>query len=58
MDFKSVGETAEFLGISTYSVYNLIKTGQLKSYKIVGKLKIPMSSIQEYLASCVVSNPK
>ena len=50
-----VAEVACLLGCSSYTVYHLIHTGQLKAYKMEGHKAwhVPEESIQDYKAACL-----
>ena len=51
--FLSVTEAAEFLDLSKASVYRLVHTGRLKSYKPFGK-KLYFS--EDALTSCITKD--
>ena len=53
----TVGEVAEMLRISKARIYELIQTGELEAYRPGGRLRVPDSSVAEYLARCKVSAP-
>lgn len=49
-------EIADILRINYRSVLNIIHEGDLKSYKIGGLFRIPLSSIHDYLNSSEVKS--
>ena len=48
-EILNVKETAEFLGVSKYSVYKLYKEGKLPGNFIGNKLKFSRSKLVEFL---------
>lgn len=48
-DFITVDELAATLEISRNSTYNLLKKGEIKSFKIGTHYKIPSSAVDEYI---------
>ena len=50
-----VAEVACLLGCSSYTVYKLIYSGQLKAYKMEGQKAwhIPEEAIQDYKTACL-----
>ncbi|GHT58624.1 hypothetical protein FACS1894109_13150 [Spirochaetia bacterium] len=52
-DLHNVSEVAQQLRFTTATVYGLIKTGQLRAYRIGGgrSLRIPASAANELLAN-------
>lgn len=47
--FLTIEEVAEILNIGRNSAYNLIKNGEIKSFKIGNRYKIPSIAIDEYI---------
>ena len=45
----TVTEVAEVLRISRFSVYNLVKRGELSAIKVLNKLRFDITSIEQYL---------
>ena len=48
-DLLDVTETSQLLGISTKTVYNLLKSGQIKKKKVGRAYRIPKIYITEFL---------
>lgn len=46
----TVEETGEVLKISRWKVFELIRTQQLRSVKIGGLRRIPVTAVEEYIA--------
>ncbi len=46
----TVEEAAQVLKISRWKIFDLIRTGQLRSVKIGGLRRIPCSAVEEYIA--------
>ena len=46
----TVKEVADTLRISRFSVYNLVKRGDLPALKILNKLRFSHQNIEEYLS--------
>lgn len=46
----TVEETAEFLTISRWKVFELIRVRELRSVKIGGLRRVPRTAIDEYIA--------
>lgn len=46
-----IEEGASYLGLGRSKVYELIASGRLKSLKIDGARRIPVSAIEEFLAA-------
>lgn len=51
--FYSVTEVSQLFGISTKSVYRLLARGLLKSSSALRHKKIPLASIEEFMAKTV-----
>lgn len=47
-----VSDVASLLGCSSMKVYGLIKAGYLQAHKEGKAIKIPASSVQEYIDFC------
>lgn len=47
--FYSVGEAAEQAGMSYDGIRTAIHTGRLRAYKVVGRVKIKASDLEEFL---------
>ncbi len=45
----TVKEVAEVLRISRFSVYNLVKRGDLSVVKVLNKFRFDMNSVEKYL---------
>ncbi len=45
----TVTEVAELLRISRFSVYNLVKRGDLSAVKVLNKLRFDITSVEQYL---------
>ena len=45
----SIKETAEYLNVSTKTIYNLIERGDLKASKVANVWRIHPEDIEEYL---------
>ncbi|MBW1856254.1 MAG: helix-turn-helix domain-containing protein [Deltaproteobacteria bacterium] len=45
----TVKEVAELLRISRFSVYNLVKRGDLSVVKVLNKFRFDMNSVEKYL---------
>lgn len=45
----SIDELCDALNIGKNAAYNLLKTGQLKSFRIGRVWKIPKAAVQEYI---------
>lgn len=50
-DILNLNETADYLRVSKQTVYNMIKDGRIKAYKVGREWKILRSDIVEYLES-------
>lgn len=50
-DILNLNETADYLRISKQTVYNMIKDGRIKAYKVGREWKILRSDIVAYLES-------
>lgn len=51
-DWCTVPEVMEMLGLkSRRSVEKLLFTGRIRSYKVLGRRKVPRPAVREYLAS-------
>ena len=48
-DVLDVTETSQLLGVSTKTVYNLLKSGQIKKKKVGRSYRIPKIYITEFL---------
>jgi len=48
-DLLDVTETSQLLGVSTKTVYNLLKSGQIKKKKVGRAYRIPKIYITEFL---------
>ena len=47
----TIKETAEALGCGMNTTYNLVNSGQLKSFKFGKKIMVPSESIEELIKS-------
>ena len=45
----TVQEVAEYLRICRFSVYNLVKRGELPAIKVLNKLRFTRKAVEEYL---------
>ena len=54
----TVSEVADFLRISRYSVYNLVKRGELPAMKILNKLRFDRTTMENFLKERELSNEK
>jgi len=45
----TVTEVAELLRISRFSVYNLVKRGDLSAVKVLNKFRFDINSVEKYL---------
>ena len=45
----TVTEVAELLRICRFSVYNLVKRGDLSAVKVLNKFRFDMNSVEQYL---------
>jgi len=45
----TVKEVAELLRISRFSVYNMVKRGELSAVKVLNKFRFDMNSVEQYL---------
>ena len=45
----TVQEVAALLRISRFSVYNLVKRGDLSAMKVLNKLRFNLQSVEQYL---------
>lgn len=45
----TIPEAGDMLRVSRATVYNLINTGQLRTVKIMGATRVPISSIRELI---------
>lgn len=52
--FYTVEEVARMFQISKYTVYNLIKRGELKAFKIGNKIRIEEIELEKYKESSQV----
>lgn len=50
-DILNLNETADYLRVSKQTVYNMIKDGRIKAYKVGREWKILRSDIAAYLES-------
>lgn len=50
--FLKVSEASKILGVSKSLVYKLVYQGEIKSVKIGRCRRIPINSINEFVASC------
>ena len=50
-DILNLNETADYLRVSKQTVYNMIKDGRIKAYKVGREWKILRSDIVAYLES-------
>ena len=50
-DILNLNETADYLRVSKQTVYNMIKDGRIKAYKVGREWKILRSDIVVYLES-------
>lgn len=50
-DILNLNETADYLRVSKQTVYNMIKNGRIKAYKVGREWKILRSDIVAYLES-------
>lgn len=50
-DILNLNETADYLRVSKQTVYNMIKDGRIKAYKLGREWKILRSDIVAYLES-------
>ena len=48
-DLLDVTEASQLLGVSTKTVYNLLKSGQIKKKKVGRSYRIPKIYIKEFL---------
>jgi excisionase family DNA binding protein len=48
--FLSPAEAAAMLGVSRYTVYRLIRSGQLPSVRVGGQLRLPRRTLAQKLA--------
>lgn len=46
-----VGELAEYLGVSESTVYRMIRSKEIRAYKILGSWKFRIQDIEDYLES-------
>lgn len=46
---RSVRETASILGISTRSAWNAVRRGEIKAFRIGGRVLVPLSEIDRLL---------
>ena len=53
----TVQEVADLLRISRFSVYNLVKRGELPAVKVLNKLRFNRQHIEEYLNKHEVNTP-
>lgn len=44
-----IGDVERLLDISRSSAYKLIRTGQLRSYKVLGSRKVDLDAVLDYL---------
>lgn len=49
LDLLKVMETAELLNVSRSTVYELMRSGALKSVKVARTRRIPMAEVRKYL---------
>ncbi|MBW1853527.1 MAG: helix-turn-helix domain-containing protein [Deltaproteobacteria bacterium] len=52
----TVKEVADILRISRFSVYNLVKRGDLPALKILNKLRFSHQNIEDYLSKQKVNS--
>lgn len=50
-DILNLNETADYLRVSKQTVYNMIKDGRIKAYKVGREWKILRSDVVAYLES-------
>lgn len=50
--YLSIPETARTLGVSRATVYNLIRTGTVPAYKVVGKYRVRRSDLESFVERC------
>lgn len=50
--FYTVGEVAQILSVSKVTVYRLVESGKLTSFKIQGCVRISGIDINQYLDEC------
>ena len=50
-DILNLNETADYLRVSKQTVYNMIKDGRIKAYKVGREWRFFRSNIMEYLES-------
>ena len=50
-DILNLNETADYLRVSKQTIYNMIKDGRIKAYKVGREWKILRSDIVAYLES-------
>jgi excisionase family DNA binding protein len=48
--FLSPAQAADLLGVSRFTVYRLIRSGQLPSVRVGGQLRIPRRTLAQRLA--------
>ena len=48
-DIMTVQEVAAYLRISRFSVYNLVKRGELPAMKILNKFRFSLDNVEHYL---------
>jgi excisionase family DNA binding protein len=53
----TVKEVADILRISRFSVYNLVKRGDLPAVKVLNKLRFSHQNIEDYLKKQKVNDP-
>ena len=46
----STQEVADMLNVSKSSIYNLIKKGEIRSYKVGRKCRMTVTDIKDYIA--------
>ena len=46
-----VGELADYLGVSESTVYRMIRTKEIRAYKILGSWKFRIQDIEDYIES-------
>ena len=52
MDLLTVDEVAEMLKLSKYTIYEKIKAGDIKAFKVGRKIRITEDDLKEYIESC------